>query len=378
MILEYFNPVEKNVLDFTNKLSSTNFGNKIGINGRDGFDGFEKTDIVVFSINDYRDDQSVKKSFNADKDFRKKLYGLHYGNWKFKLYDLGNLISGDRVSDTKFAIEKIIEHCNNNEVFVITVGGTQQLTSTCYNSLKRCLNKINLVTINNRVDFVKNGNVEESYLSKIIMDEDNKFNQYSNIGFQKHLTSTDEIELIDKMKFEALSLGKVKSNLVEAEPILRDANIVSFNIMSIKSGDINNAHQYPNGLTSHEFCSLAMYSGLSSKTKVVSFFENWDFKIINSLLAESVWYTVDGFNSRFDENPHDSSEDFITYFIDVDNYKFKFFKSIVTERWWVEFLNDELINVEKDIISCISNDYYNCKNNIISERILTRLKNKIT
>ena len=65
------------------------------------------------------------------------------------------------------------------------------------------------------------------------------------------------------------------------------------------------------------------------------------------------------------------------FFEDI-SYRFKFFKSIVTERWWVEFLNDELINVEKDIISCISNDYYNCKNNIISERILTRLKNKIT
>ena len=91
-----------------------------------------------------------------------------------------------------------------------------------------------------------------------------------------------------------------------------------------------------------------------------------------------MWYTVDGFDSRFDENPHDSAADFITYFIDVDNYKFKFFKSLITGRWWVEFLNDELINIEKDMISCISDDYYNCKNNIISERILTRLKNKIT
>ena len=39
---------------------------------------------------------------------------------------------------------------------------------------------------------------------------------------------------------------------------------------------------------------------------------------------------------------------------------------------------NDIADVEKDMISCISNDYYNCKNNIISERILTRLKNKIT
>ena len=34
--------------------------------------------------------------------------------------------------------------------------------------------------------------------------------------------------------------------------------------------------------------------------------------------------------------------------------------------------------IEKDIISCTYNDYNNCKNSVIPERILTRLKNKIT
>ena len=50
----------------------------------------------------------------------------------------------------------------------------------------------------------------------------------------------------------------------------------------------------------------------------------------------------------------------------------------MTGKWWVEFINDELISLEKDVISCTANDYYKCKNSIISERILTRLKNKIT
>mgnify|MGYP003310234582 CR=1 FL=1 len=44
-----------------------------------------------------------------------------------------------------------------------------------------------------------NNNIEESYLSKIILDDQNRLNQFSNIGFQKHLTSMDEIELINKI-----------------------------------------------------------------------------------------------------------------------------------------------------------------------------------
>jgi hypothetical protein len=180
------------------------------------------------------------------------------------------------------------------------------------------------------------------------------------------------------MKFESLSLGKVKSDLNEAEPILRDSNLISFNIKSIKSGDINNAHQYPNGLTSYEFCSLSRFSGASLKSNVISYFENWDFSILNSLLAESVWYVIDGFSARIDETPESDNDNFTYYFIEIDNYKFKFYHSLLSDRWWVEFINDNIVSVEKNIISCTYNDYFNCKNSIISERILTRLKNKIT
>ena len=378
MFVDYFRPVDENTLDFANSQNSNQFGKKIGINGRDDFESYPDADVVLFSISEYRFNTPLRKSFNADKDFRKKLYSLYYGNWKTNIYDLGGLINGEKVSDTIFAIEKIIEFFIKNQTFVITIGGSQDLTLNFYNSIKKCLNSINLVTIDNQLDFLKNANIEDSFLSNIIMDDDNKLNQFSNIGFQKHLTSIAEIDLIEKMKFEALSLGKIKSNVKEAEPILRDSNYVSFDIKSIKSGDINNAHQFPNGLSSYELCSLSRFAGSSLKSNVVSFFENWDFTIMNSLLAESVWYTIDGFNSRIDENPLDNVDDFVSYYIEVDNYKFKFFNSLISDRWWVEFINEEIISISKNIISCNSNDYHNCKNSVISERILTRLKNKIS
>ena len=377
MLLEYFNSVDVNALNLANSHNNDQLGKRIGINGRDDFNSFDKIDIVLFSISEYRHDNSLKKSFNANKDFRKKLYSLHFSNWKAKIYDLGDLVNGNEVSDTNYAVEKIVQFCVKNQIFIITIGGSQDLTFNLYSSLKKFFNYINLVTIDNRLDFIENITAD-SYLSKIIMDEENKLNQFSNIGYQKHLTSQPEIELIDKMKFESLSLGKVKSNINEAEPVLRESNIISFDIKSVKSGDINNAHQYPNGLSSYEFCSLSRFSGSSLKSNVISFFENWDFLIMNSLLAEAVWYVIDGYNSRINENPKDDSDDFVYYYIEVDNYKFKFYKSLLTDRWWVEFLKDELISIEKDIISCTANDYYNCKNSIISERILTRLKNKIT
>ena len=375
MFSEYFNPVKIEIIDYVNKLDNDQLGSKLKINGRDNLNSFEALDVVIFSINEYRFNSSIQKSFNANKDFRKKLYSLYYGKWDLNIYDFGDLENGNKISDTQFALEKILEFFSKNQILVITIGGSQNLLYSIYSSQKQLLQKINMVSIDNKIDFFEN---DESFLSKIIMDDNNKLENFSNIGFQKHLSSVPENKLIDKMYFESINLGKIKANINEAEPVLRDSNIVSFNINSVKSGDLNNAHQYPNGLSSYELCSLSRFSGLSLKVNIVSFFENWDLSIMNSLIAESTWYVIDGYSTRINENPLDNSNNFIYYHIELDNYKFKFYRSKLSDRWWVEFINDEVISIEKDIISCTYNDYNNCKNSVIPERILTRLKNKIT
>ncbi len=375
MFSEYFSPVKFEIIDYVNKLDNNQLGSKLKINGRDNLNSFESLDIVIFSVNEYRFNSAIQKSFNANKDFRKKLYSLYYGNWDLNIYDFGDLENGNLVSDTQFALSKILEFFSKNKILVITIGGSQNLLFDIYSSLKVTLQKINLVSVDNKIDFSNNN---ESFLHKIIMDENNKLANFSNIGYQKHLTSVPENKLLDKMYFESINLGKIKSNIAEAEPVLRDSDIVSFNINSVKAGELNNAHQYPNGLSSYELCSLSRFSGLSSRVNIVSYFENWDLSIMNSLLAESTWYVIDGYATRINENPLNDSNDFIYYHIELDNYKFKFYRSKLSDRWWVEFLNDEIISIEKDIISCTFDDYNNCKNSVIPERILTRLKNKIT
>ena len=375
MFSEFFSPVKVEIIDFLNKLDTNQLGNKIKINGRDKLNSLETLDIVIFSINEYRFNSITQKSFNANKDFRKKLYKLYYGNWDLNIFDLGDLEIGNKISDTQFALESVLKSFLKNQTLVLTIGGSQNLLYNIYSSQKQSLQNINLVSVDNKIDFSDN---DESFLSKIIMDENNKLANFSNIGYQKHLTSVPENKLLDKMYFESISFGKIRHNISCAEPVLRDSNIVSFNINSVKSGDLNNAHQYPNGLSSYEWCSLSRFSGISSRVNVVSFFENWDLSIMNSLIAESTWYVIDGYASRTNENPQNDSNDFIYYHIELDNYKFKFYRSKLSDRWWVEFINDELISIEKDIISCTYNDYNNCKNSVIPERILTRLKNKIT
>ena len=133
MFSEYFSPVE--IFEFVNKLENNQFGSKIKVNGLDSLNSLEGLDIVIFSINEYRFNSNFKKSFNANKDFRKKLYSLYFGNWDLSIYDFGDLKNGNQISDTQFALEKVLEFFSKNNILVITIGGSQNLAYNIYSSL---------------------------------------------------------------------------------------------------------------------------------------------------------------------------------------------------------------------------------------------------
>ena len=118
MFSEYFNPVNIEIIDYADNLDNNQLGSKLKINGRDNLNFFDDLDVVIFSINEYRFNSSIQKSFNANKDFRKKLYSLYYGNWDLNIYDFGDLENGNLVSDTQFALSKILEFFSKNKILV--------------------------------------------------------------------------------------------------------------------------------------------------------------------------------------------------------------------------------------------------------------------
>ena len=83
-------------------------------------------------------------------------------------------------------------------------------------------------------------------------------------------------------------------------------------------------------------------------------------------------------NNVISENIDLNSENFIVYNVTVSNYDLKFVKSLITNRWWVSLENTNLVQIEKSYIPCVEDDYLLSKNSILSDRILSRIKNKIS
>ena len=73
-----------------------------------------------------------------------------------------------------------------------------------------------------------------SFIGKIILDQPYNLFNYSAIGYQTYFNSQEEIDLMEKLYFEAYRLGEVSNDITLVEPVMRDANIVTYRFRRYK------------------------------------------------------------------------------------------------------------------------------------------------
>ena len=374
MISEFLAPVEENIVDFKESLPERSIGKKINLYNK-SFTNLTNIDIAVIGLNEYRGSDQTNTNYLKINYLRKEFYSLYSGDWNINLIDLGDVINGDKLSDTYYAVQIICEELINNEVIPFFIGSSQDLTFSIYKSYCNKNNEINLTSVDNKFDFgeIKKEFNDSSFMSKIIMDEKNELNHYCNIGFQTFLNSQEEIDLLEKLQFETYRLGKVDRKIEIIEPCLRNSNIVSIDFKSIKASELNFIHNYPNGFLSNQMCIISRYAGLSSKVSSIGIFDVFDNKISYSLLSQVMWYFIEGFSLRISENPHSKDFKGNSYHVTVENEDLKFFESELSQKWWFELkINNN--SSRRSLIPCSNQDYIDACNQKVSERILQSLK----
>ena len=123
MFSNYFNPVSKDVLKFKESSKPGTIGDSITIYTEGHFPDFQKSEVAIFGVNDYRG-VLFEADFNLDMDaIRESFYALYVGNWNLRILDLGDLILGEDLSDTYFAISDLISNLISDGVVPIIIGG---------------------------------------------------------------------------------------------------------------------------------------------------------------------------------------------------------------------------------------------------------------
>jgi len=322
-------------------------------------DGF---DIVIFGVGEERASENIGTT-NAPDEIREKLYSLFKPSPNLKICDLGNLNLGKTIKDTYIALKELILEFRSKNIVPIVIGGSQDLTFPIYEAYRKVENFLNLVIIDSVIDFStqKNEITSTSYIHKIIQTQNNRIFNISVLGYQNYLVNSKTVEKMRKLLLDTYRLGLLRANLIEIEPILRDAHFLSFDMGAIKQADSpGNATPSPNGFDSVEACQIAEYAGLSDNLSCFGLFEvNPLFdnnKQTTHLAAQIIWHFIEGFYLRMNDLPNTDTDDYKKFIVNIDNVNqnLVFYKSMKTNRWWIEI---PVTGTAKKLVSCSYNDY---------------------
>jgi len=337
-----------------------------------GFPDLKDCSIAIIGLSENRNAFFPTVAYQLD-NFRKFFYPLFPGNWNFKIADLGNLPNGEAAEDTYFALKEICLHLRQLNIVSIFVGGSHDLIFPMYQSYQASKQLVNLVSVDNQFDFSQEEELisGRSYMSRIIMEQPNFLHNYTNLGYQSFYISQEELDLVEKLHFDSMRLGTLLDDLSQSEPFLRDADITGLDMKSMRWQAVNHPSGIPNGIDARSICALARYAGISDRMNIFGVFELVNTVVSHQLLAQIIWYFIEGFSARFGEYPVHTSSGFKRFTVALSDFEMVFFQSEKSGRWWMEITNQSYLDNKTKttaLLPCTQQDYLDACNDKIPDR----------
>lgn len=377
----YLNPVNTFELQAYHSPAYKRLGEIFSIySEEENFPDLSEIDIAMLGVEEDRYSIFNEGCSQAADAIRPYLYRLFPGNYNIRIADIGNVKRGNQPEDTYFALTTIVSQLLQEGIIPLVLGGGQELTYALYQAYRDRKNIINIASIDNVFDLGETEGLlnSRSYLSHIILHKPNYLFNFTNIGYQTFMVDQGAIDLMKDLFFDVCRLGRAQESLIENEPLIRNADLLSFDISAIRQSDAPaNANANPNGFYGEEACQLTRYAGMSDKLSCIGFFEmNPSFDRNGQtaqLLAQMIWYFIDGFYHRQKDHPSDDKESFIRYNVQLAHHHegIIFYKSKRTDRWWMEVNCSESIREKYRrhyIIPCSYRDYQTACENEMPDR----------
>ena len=376
-ISHYFTPVDSSVFQFGKETGKTSEMN-LQLN--------QESVKIISSELDNCDAAIIGAPFDNGKlnggaaeapdIIRKHFYRLHPPPGNSRIRDLGNLKPGKNKKANLLALRDVVGYLTEKDITAVIIGGSQELTAGICDAFNN--EKFFTLSVADSVLNVKKG-VEKfdstNFLTRIFKNNPNLF-QFSLLSYQTHLFGN---ELFEKTNGVACHcrLGKIRQDITQIEPILRNSDIFSFDMGAVKFVEAPGSNQKnPNGLRSEEACQLAKYAGTSNKLKVFGIFElfpdNDSNEITSKLASEMIWYFFEGYNQRKTE-VKSYEENRTVYRVEIDQLEkpLVFYHDSQTEKWWFEI---QPLTGKKLILACSEKDYLTASANEIPDMWLNYIQ----
>ncbi|KAB2813681.1 formimidoylglutamase [Phaeocystidibacter luteus] len=367
MLTDILSPVPGHILSAAEDLHPGTLGRKLQIHAEvSGLPDLEQVKIGIIGVQEDRGSHFNRGSADGPDKVRQYLYQLMLGHWGFEIADLGNIYKGETLEDSIAGLRIVVEELRKQDVIPLVIGGSQDLTYAMYRAYDKLEQTVNLVSIDSRFDLGQHqdGFGSHNYLSHIVLNKPYNLFNFSNLGYQSYFIPPEEIDLMERMHFETHRIGKLRADMSEVEPVVRDADMVTFDMSAVRQGD-SPAHGMPspNGFSGEEACAISRYVGLSDKVSCFGIFEfnpALDFQGMSAhLMAQMAWYFIEGVQQRRGDYPFASKKDYtkFTVLIDEGELELIFYKSPLSERWWIEVPIRQAQHMRHALIPCNAKDY---------------------
>ena len=267
------------IIDFLEPLSlveiSLDAGYKEGQIGRaikmyeDEFPDLDNIDVVIVGCTEQRGSALLHQS-GAAYAIRNEFYNLYYWHHDVKLADIGNVKIGKAYTDTYAALKIVVQELVEDGKKVIVLGGSHDLMLAQYYAFADNKRLIDAVGVDAVIDInIDSPFRSDNFLMELLTADPNYMRHYNHIAFQSYFVHPRMLETMDKLRFDCFRVGNVKEHLEEMEPVIRNCQIMSFDISALSNALAPANTVTPNGLNGEDACTLMQYAGMSTNMQTI-------------------------------------------------------------------------------------------------------------
>lgn len=323
--------------------------------------------VVMIGISEQRGDGFPMESSAADM-VRRQFYPMYHWHPETRILDLGNIRSGSTIADTYAAVRTVVTELIAARKTVIILGGSHDLTLAQYGAYASRGQVIEATVVDALIDLhEEEGLPSRHFLMEMLTGQPNFLRHYNHIGFQSYFVHPGMLETLDKLRFDCYRLGMARENMEEMEPVIRQSDMLSFDMNAIRSAEAPANRLSPNGFTGDEACLLMRYAGMGSRLSSVGIYgyraeaDRDDLTAVEA--AQMLWYFLDGYAVRSREADLQEKDAFLEFHVSFTDVETSFLKSKITGRWWMRLPDEQYI-------PCAHADYLAASRNETPERWL--------
>jgi formiminoglutamase len=366
-ILDYLDPVNTREISNDDEYKDGQVGKLIEVY-EDEFPDLLQSDLILIGCREERGARRTRNLLSGPDMIRRQFYQLYHWHSDIRIADVGNIKPGSTLADTYAALRSVMNELINLGKTVIILGGSHDLTLAQYQSYVNRKKLIEVACVDALVDInIESSLKSENFLMEMLTDEPNFIHHYNHIAFQSYYVHPRMLETMDKLRFDCFRVGKVREFIDEMEPVLRNSNMLSFDICAIAHAYAPSNQLSPNGLSGEDACAIMRFAGLSPNINSIGIYGYIPENDLNDLtakqIAQMLWYVMDGRNKGQREASLHEKEYFVEYHTAFAEVETTFLQSKKTNRWWMQL-------PDQKYIACSYQDYLQASSNEVPERWL--------